>query len=169
MIPSLLSPSTFRPPVFLSCKKLNNLNSFFAIVFGLMNVAVSRLHSTWEVSGFTHTHTHTTHLELNGCLPFSVCGASQPIYSHSACMVETSTPSFISHCVVLLRFLCKDPVCLYIGCSGSTLSPSLSPQRVPSNLKRKLEGFEALAVSLYQTICEQLVIRQSNIHVWVAL
>ena len=30
------------------CKKHNNLSSFFAIVFGLMNIAVSRLRSTWE-------------------------------------------------------------------------------------------------------------------------
>ena len=33
-----------------SLKEQNNLNSFFAIVLGLGNVAVSRLSQTWEVS-----------------------------------------------------------------------------------------------------------------------
>lgn len=33
-----------------SCKEYKNLNSFFAIVMGLSNVAVSRLALTWEVS-----------------------------------------------------------------------------------------------------------------------
>lgn len=33
-----------------SCKEYRNLNSFFAIVMGLSNVAVSRLALTWEVS-----------------------------------------------------------------------------------------------------------------------
>lgn len=32
-----------------SCKEYKNLNSFFAIVMGLSNVAVSRLALTWEV------------------------------------------------------------------------------------------------------------------------
>ena len=33
-----------------SCKEYRNLNSFFAIVMGLSNIAVSRLSQTWEVS-----------------------------------------------------------------------------------------------------------------------
>ena len=32
-----------------SCKGFKDLNSFFAIVFGLMNGAISRLKNTWEV------------------------------------------------------------------------------------------------------------------------
>lgn len=35
-----------------SCKGFNDLNSFFAIVFGLMNGAISRLKNTWEVSKY---------------------------------------------------------------------------------------------------------------------
>lgn len=31
-----------------SCKEYQNLNAFFAIVMGLSNMAVSRLHQTWE-------------------------------------------------------------------------------------------------------------------------
>lgn len=33
---------------FNSCKEYQNLNSFFAIIMGLSNVAVSRLSLTWE-------------------------------------------------------------------------------------------------------------------------
>ena len=33
----------------LSCKEYRNLNSFFAIVMGMSNPAVSRLNQTWEV------------------------------------------------------------------------------------------------------------------------
>ena len=32
-----------------SCKDYQNLNSFFAVVMGLSNIAVSRLSQTWEV------------------------------------------------------------------------------------------------------------------------
>ena len=45
--------------VFLacSCKGFNDLNSFFAIVFGLMNGAISRLKHTWEVSNlYSYTY-----------------------------------------------------------------------------------------------------------------
>lgn len=34
-----------------SCKEFQNLHSFFAIVMGLSNIAVSRLSQTWEVTG----------------------------------------------------------------------------------------------------------------------
>lgn len=37
-------------PLCFSCKEYKNLNSFFAIIMGLSNVAVSRLSLTWEVS-----------------------------------------------------------------------------------------------------------------------
>ena len=40
-----------------SCKNYNNLNSFFAIVVGLINGAVSRLHQTWKVSFNLLDHT----------------------------------------------------------------------------------------------------------------
>lgn len=36
--------------LYFSCKEYKNLNSFFAIIMGLSNVAVSRLTLTWEVS-----------------------------------------------------------------------------------------------------------------------
>lgn len=39
-----------RGPLCFSCKEYKNLNSFFAIIMGLSNVAVSRLSLTWEVS-----------------------------------------------------------------------------------------------------------------------
>ena len=32
-----------------SCKDYQNLNSFFAVIMGLSNIAVSRLSQTWEV------------------------------------------------------------------------------------------------------------------------
>lgn len=35
-----------------SCKEFQNLHSFFAIVMGLSNIAVSRLSQTWEVIGY---------------------------------------------------------------------------------------------------------------------
>jgi len=34
----------------LSCREFKNLNSFFAIIMGMCNPAVSRLSQTWEVS-----------------------------------------------------------------------------------------------------------------------
>lgn len=37
---------------YFSCKEYKNLNSFFAIIMGLSNVAVSRLTMTWEVNAY---------------------------------------------------------------------------------------------------------------------
>ena len=39
--------------ITFSCREYKNLNSFFAIVMGLSNIAVSRLSQTWEVGLFT--------------------------------------------------------------------------------------------------------------------
>ena len=44
--------NTLKCLLFVRCKERHNLNSFFAIVMGLSNIAVSRLSQTWEV-GFT--------------------------------------------------------------------------------------------------------------------
>lgn len=38
----------FKILFLISCKEYKNLNSFFAIVIGLSNVAISRLTQTWE-------------------------------------------------------------------------------------------------------------------------
>jgi len=47
-----------------SCKDLKDLNSFFAIVFGIMNGAVYRLKTTWEVS-HNVTYMHSVCMLIN--------------------------------------------------------------------------------------------------------
>ena len=44
------------PDFISSCKEFQNLHSFFAIVMGLSNIAVSRLSQTWEVNTFETSH-----------------------------------------------------------------------------------------------------------------
>ena len=44
-----LFDNTLKCLLFVRCKEHHNLNSFFAIVMGLSNIAVSRLSQTWEV------------------------------------------------------------------------------------------------------------------------
>lgn len=45
---------TFLPDSVPTCslKEQKNLNSFFAVMFGVSNTAVSRLAKTWEVTAF---------------------------------------------------------------------------------------------------------------------
>jgi len=40
------------PVLACSLKEQKNLNSFFAVMFGVSNTAVSRLAKTWEVTAF---------------------------------------------------------------------------------------------------------------------
>ncbi|KAH0499910.1 Rap guanine nucleotide exchange factor 4 [Microtus ochrogaster] len=142
------------------CKEYKNLNSFFAIVMGLSNVAVSRLALTWEVSRcWDPAVTFATGIKTEALRQHAACSGSSPEYRHEgigeACepceAISASSKPKSSVGVPIISeqgSLCAAPVSLPMlpGISRNPGFPSESrpSAKLPSKFKKFYAEFESL-------------------------
>uniref|UniRef100_A0A8C4F7K1 Rap guanine nucleotide exchange factor (GEF) 3 n=1 Tax=Dicentrarchus labrax TaxID=13489 RepID=A0A8C4F7K1_DICLA len=121
-------------------KEQKNLNSFFAVMFGLSNSAVHRLYKTWEDPSRNHRAYRLAVAKLSPpYIPF------MPLLLKDMTFINDGNPNYVEKLVNFEKLVRQMLLCLIILLTNLALSSEHSlPLRSPSNIRQYIQNLKVI-------------------------